>query len=446
MFQIFNGTTRGLGETPQLDTYLKMGVGFRKYLHHLKGANLAVFLCIVLHADERGWSTPSMNQLKDETGYQLGTVSAAVTSLCETIIEGKRLMFAMQERKRGRFKQNAYLIFPSPEEIALHTDAERKPRRDDPPHTIEPYTEKPYTEDRTNGIKHSLEDNTENTLPMIVLKGDRVHARTREDSPSPLKDTGNTPIKSFKKAAQPYQDKKNAPLQSSGKVSPPQSDAEISMIDALATACVKDTKLKQHYRQLQDTARQVISAGYVAADVTRWRTECWPKHWKTKNQDIPTLKDVLDEIATVRALPVNVIANGGSKYLNDPYFADDDLDDLPIVAAVDELPPRQIELHKETDSKLKGWFATKGQLEVQLNRATYDTWIRPMVAIGYADPDTLVLEASNSYVADWFHRHIEASVLETYNRIDQRCGKHKKPSIAFSVVVKGDMQYRAVTS
>jgi len=158
MFRIFNGQTRGLGESPQLEIFLNIGVKFRQYLHHFKGADLHVFLSILLHADDRGWSSPSLKQIKQETGYENSTISASLTRLCDTKIDGKRLLFAMQERTKGKFQKNAYLIFPTDEEITLHGKETRKPRVSNSPSTEKPNTVEPNSENQRDGINHAWEE------------------------------------------------------------------------------------------------------------------------------------------------------------------------------------------------------------------------------------------------------------------------------------------------
>jgi len=162
MFQIFNGSTRGLGANPQLEIYCRIGVGFRKYLHYLKGSRLHVFISIALRADESGWSDPTLSEIRSDTGYDPTTISETLTELCEVKIEDSRILFAIQERTKGKFDNNAYLIFPTAEEMLKYKDVERKPRGGRPSRG-KPYTVSPNTEDtivlNTNteeGIKDSL--------------------------------------------------------------------------------------------------------------------------------------------------------------------------------------------------------------------------------------------------------------------------------------------------
>ncbi len=159
MFQIFNGSVRGLGETPKQGIYLKMSVDFRKHLRHFKGAKLAVFISITLHADSKGWSTPPMSTLKNDTGYDEATISRAVTDLCKLLIDGSRVLLAIQERTKGKFVKNRYLLFPSAEEIAKHETVTRKPRRTAKDtygtEPQKPNSEKPNSENAIDGINQS---------------------------------------------------------------------------------------------------------------------------------------------------------------------------------------------------------------------------------------------------------------------------------------------------
>lgn len=65
------------------------------------------------------------------------------------------------------------------------------------------------------------------------------------------------------------------------------------------------------------------------------------------------------------------------------------------------------------------WLATLGQLQVQLNRATYDTWLRRAELLGYED-GRFVVTVPNAYARDWIERHLLASMTETLTRIFQR--------------------------
>src|ERR1700693_4315537 len=75
LFKIFNGVSRGLGEDGHgRDIYAQIGVEFRDYLNHFKGAKFSVFMCLLLHSDEDGWSFPGIELIACETGYSVSEI------------------------------------------------------------------------------------------------------------------------------------------------------------------------------------------------------------------------------------------------------------------------------------------------------------------------------------------------------------------------------------
>jgi hypothetical protein len=118
MISFFNGRRRTLGGKTS-EVYAELCVDFRRYLHCFKGADLAVFLAVALHANEGGWSWPSWELIGQETGYSRDTVRRSLARLCKLRIEGHRVLLRYQPRKDegGQFQSNKYLIFPSAEEV-----------------------------------------------------------------------------------------------------------------------------------------------------------------------------------------------------------------------------------------------------------------------------------------------------------------------------------------
>lgn len=118
MISIFNGRSRTLGQDDRQEYYVQVSVEFRRHLHRLKGAKLAVFMCISLHTDKNGWSRPSIPTIAKETGYSEDTVFDALKELEALVIEGYRILYRLQPRlQKGLFQSNRYLIFPSPQEL-----------------------------------------------------------------------------------------------------------------------------------------------------------------------------------------------------------------------------------------------------------------------------------------------------------------------------------------
>jgi len=118
VISFFKGRQRSLGgQTSEI--YAKLWVDFREYLHHFKGARLAVFLCIALHANEDGWAFPSYELLIKETGYSGDTIRRALADLCALEINGHRVLlrYQAQVEEGKQFDSNRYLIFPDAAEV-----------------------------------------------------------------------------------------------------------------------------------------------------------------------------------------------------------------------------------------------------------------------------------------------------------------------------------------
>jgi chromosomal replication initiator protein len=64
----------------------------------------------------------------------------------------------------------------------------------------------------------------------------------------------------------------------------------------------------------------------------------------------------------------------------------------------------------------KIWQAALGELELQMTRATYNTWIRPVSAVSY-DQDTFVLGTPNGYIKDWLENRLHAPIQRTLSGI-----------------------------
>src|SRR5215210_8759298 len=173
MIQIFNGRSRGLGQDAQHAVYLQVSVQMRQHLHHLKGARLGVFLAIALHSNADGWAWPSLAMLKAETGYNVQTISQALSDLCVLTIAGQHVLLAVQDRAaRGTFATNRYLLFPSDADVACYAgeadDPQAGPPADVPltaaPSAVPPSTEKPTTAQPDTARPSSEKAHERNTM------------------------------------------------------------------------------------------------------------------------------------------------------------------------------------------------------------------------------------------------------------------------------------------
>jgi chromosomal replication initiator protein len=58
------------------------------------------------------------------------------------------------------------------------------------------------------------------------------------------------------------------------------------------------------------------------------------------------------------------------------------------------------------------WQAALGELELQMTRATFNTWIKPVAAVSW-DRDTFVLGTPNGYIKDWLENRLYAPIHRT---------------------------------
>ena len=65
------------------------------------------------------------------------------------------------------------------------------------------------------------------------------------------------------------------------------------------------------------------------------------------------------------------------------------------------------------------WLATLGQLQIQLNRSTYDTWLRHAELLAYEE-GRFVVSVPHTYAKDWIERHLLHSMTRTISDIFRR--------------------------
>ncbi len=63
------------------------------------------------------------------------------------------------------------------------------------------------------------------------------------------------------------------------------------------------------------------------------------------------------------------------------------------------------------------WQAALGELELQMTRATFDTWLRDTQCVGYDDDDTLVIAVKNGYAVEWLENRLYTVIARTLHRL-----------------------------
>lgn len=66
------------------------------------------------------------------------------------------------------------------------------------------------------------------------------------------------------------------------------------------------------------------------------------------------------------------------------------------------------------------WQAALGELELQMTRATFDTWLRDTHCIGMENGATLVIGVKNGYAVEWLENRLYTVIQRTLHRLTQQ--------------------------
>jgi chromosomal replication initiator protein len=65
------------------------------------------------------------------------------------------------------------------------------------------------------------------------------------------------------------------------------------------------------------------------------------------------------------------------------------------------------------------WQAALGELQLQMTRATFDTWFKTSRVVAYED-GTFIIGVSSAYAKDWLENRLSGTVKRTLNGIAGR--------------------------
>jgi chromosomal replication initiator protein len=65
------------------------------------------------------------------------------------------------------------------------------------------------------------------------------------------------------------------------------------------------------------------------------------------------------------------------------------------------------------------WLATLGQLQLQLNRSTFDTWLKGSEVLAYEDGE-FAIRVRHAYAKDWLDKHLKSQIVQTLGHILKR--------------------------
>jgi chromosomal replication initiator protein len=58
------------------------------------------------------------------------------------------------------------------------------------------------------------------------------------------------------------------------------------------------------------------------------------------------------------------------------------------------------------------WHQALGELQLQMTKAAFDTWVKQTRALGYRNT-TLIIGVQNGYVRDWLKNRLKGVILRT---------------------------------
>ena len=70
----------------------------------------------------------------------------------------------------------------------------------------------------------------------------------------------------------------------------------------------------------------------------------------------------------------------------------------------------------------EAWQATLGQMQLQLNRATFDTWLKGAELVTHEDGE-FVVRVRHAYAKDWLEKHLQPQIAQTLGTIADRSVK-----------------------
>ena len=84
------------------------------------------------------------------------------------------------------------------------------------------------------------------------------------------------------------------------------------------------------------------------------------------------------------------------------------------------------------------WQATLGELQLQMTKATFDTWVKQTRVVAYED-GTFIIGVQNGYAKDWLENRLLGTITRTLSGIVKR-------SVEVKFVVQGPFGYRSAAS
>jgi len=376
MITFFNGRRRGLGEDPSPQVYAQMDASFRDYLYLLKGAKLAVFLAIALHANEEGWSWPSYETLSRETGYSLDKIRDALAELCSLEINGQRILLRYQpQQPGGKFATNRYLLFPTPEEVEQFEN-----------------TGIPHPGDTGRGFG----------------RGDKTPPRSPWSQNTTTDRGGETPPRS------PWW--QNTTTDRGGKT-PPQT---ITMLEPEPNFEEEEEEERDKGCEIDEITRTLQENGVFPENAARIAARM-SQAGLTPQDALEILWATLQTVAQSGLPEEQTIARAVYRLEQGIWDAGERAREAirrarhrtPSPGVVSEVGPSD---EAQADPAGRIWQAVLGELQLEMTRATFETWLRNSRLVSCED-GVFVIGVANAYARDWLESRLRSVVERVLARV-----------------------------
>ena len=72
----------------------------------------------------------------------------------------------------------------------------------------------------------------------------------------------------------------------------------------------------------------------------------------------------------------------------------------------------------------QAWQATLGQLQMEMPKASFDTWVRAAELVSYED-GSFIVGVPNAYARDWLHSRLSSTITRLLTGMMNRSVEHR---------------------